>query len=38
MRSLDFPEILIGLLTLAGLVWAAYHYGHPEPGPPNGPR
>lgn len=38
MHSLDIPEILIGLLTLAGLIWAAYHYRHPEPGSPKGPR
>ena len=37
MRSLDIPEILIGLLTLAGLVWAAYHFWHPEPGPSKRP-
>jgi hypothetical protein len=32
MRTLDFPEILLGLLTLAGFAWAAYHFRHPDPG------
>jgi hypothetical protein len=31
LRSLDVPEILIIILTLAGLAWAAYHYLHGEP-------
>ena len=30
MRSPDVPEILLGLLLLAGLVWAAYHHWHPD--------
>jgi hypothetical protein len=31
MRIPDIPEILIGILTLAGLAWAAYHFWRGEP-------
>ncbi len=31
MPSLDVPEVLIGILTLAGLAWAVYHFFHREP-------
>ena len=33
MWTPDIPEILIAILTLAGIVWAAYHFWHGEPKP-----
>jgi hypothetical protein len=32
MGTPDFPEILIGVLLLAGLVWAIYNWTHPVKG------
>jgi hypothetical protein len=30
MRTLDVPEILIGLGLLAGFIWAVYNWTHPH--------
>jgi len=38
VRIPDVPEILIGILTLAGLAWAAYHFWRGEPNPSDRPR
>jgi hypothetical protein len=29
--SLDIPEVLILLLSAAGIVWAVYNWRHPHP-------
>jgi hypothetical protein len=29
--SLDIPEVLILLLTAAGVLWAVYNWTHPHP-------